>query len=172
MHATPWSEVNTDGAGLRSREGDRRGLAASGPFQLLPDSSTSVTFALVFAQGADRFDSVTRLRSDARRVLATQASGGFEPSRVNAPDPRQRPLAVSRPRPNPFRDVTTVLVEGAAETPVRVSVYDTLGRRLSTTMTTAPEARVEIGRGLAPGVYVVRVEGSGFAETFTAVKTR
>ncbi|OZC01636.1 T9SS type A sorting domain-containing protein [Rubricoccus marinus] len=167
-----WSEVNADGAGTPIPAGDRRGIPGSGPFRLLPDSSTSVTFALVYAQGTDRFDSITHLRSDARRVLAAQASGAFEPSRVEGFEPRQRPLAVSRPRPNPFREATTILIQAPANTAVQVSVYDALGRRLSVSDAETPEARVEIGRGLAPGVYVVRVEGAGFAETFTAVKTR
>ena len=79
---------------------------------------------------------------------------------------------MSRPRPNPFRETTTILIQAPANTAVQVSVYDALGRRLSVSVTETPEARVEIGRGLAPGVYVVRVEGAGFAETFTAVKTR
>ena len=77
---------------------------------------------------------------------------------------------MSRPRPNPFAGATVVEVRGATpEAALTATVYDVLGRRVR-----APEVvangSVEVGRGLASGVYVVRVEGNGFAETFRVVK--
>ena len=165
-----WSEVNNDGMGTGNRRGNRRGVTSTGPFRLVPGASSSVMFAYAFAQGADRFGSVEALRRQASGILAAEASGAFEAERVRGVLPQ--PLAVSRPRPNPFSGSTTVEVQGAFDTPVRVSVYDALGRRLSTTETSAPEARMEVGAELAPGVYIVRVEGLGFAETFTIVKAK
>ena len=168
-----WSEVNTDGSGTNNPLGQRRMSFSSGPFQLFPDSSTTASFAFLFAQGTDRFNSVRVLRSQARGVLAAQAAGGFEPERIGGVPPPV-PLAVSRPRPNPFTDATTVEVRGATpEARLSVAVYDVLGR-----LVRAPEAvegsrrSVELGRGLASGVYVVRVEGTGFAETFPIVKVK
>ena len=136
-----------------------------------PIAPPPLTLALVFAQGTDRFDSIRSLRGQARGVLAAQASGGFEPVRVGGA-PHPVPLAVSRPRPNPFREAALLEFEGAVDTPVRVAVYDTLGRLLASEEITTPAARVEVGRGLASGVYVVRVEGTGFSEAFPIVKIR
>ncbi|OZC03528.1 T9SS type A sorting domain-containing protein [Rubricoccus marinus] len=168
-----WSEVNVDGTGTRNPSGDRRGVASTGPFRLAPGASESVMFAYAFGQGEDRFSSVRVLRGQARGVLAAQASGAFEPERIGVIPP-PLPLSVGRPRPNPFSGSTTVEVRGAApEARLTVAVYDVLGR-----LVRAPEAvegargSVEVGAGLAAGVYVVRVEGAGFGETFTIVKTR
>ncbi len=170
-----WSEVNYDGQGSASGGRSRWGLAATGPLRLEPGETMDMTFAILFGQGEGRFDSITKLRSQAGGVLRIAEAGAFDlqPFTYLNPDvlPRQ-PLAISRPRPNPFSDTAEVVLRGAVDTPIRVSVYDVLGRRLSSTETSAPEARVEVGAGLGAGVYVVRVEGFGFAETFTVVKTR
>ena len=167
-----WSPENVDGMGTRLGPRVDMYSLASGPVTLQPQSSTTATFAYLFAQGEDRFSSVRRLRGQARGVHVAHASGAFEATPVAGSAPPEQPLAIRRPRPNPFSGTTAIQLQGAVDTPVRVSVYDVLGRRLSTTETSAPEARVEIGAELASGVYVVRVEGRAFAETFTVVKTR
>ena len=169
-----WSEANPTGnapPANQSGAGIRLSLSSTGPFRLDSGASTSLTFALAFAQGEDRFDSLLNLRARADALLSASGTDTLAPRRVGgAPIPP--PLAVSRPRPNPFRDATTVEVRGAApEARLTVAVYDVLGR-----LVRAPEAveggRVEVGRGLAAGVYVVRVEGTGFAEAFPVVKIR
>ena len=171
-----WSNENIDGTGTNTAAGDTRGIASTGPVDLAPGESMEVTFAIVFAQGEDRLDSVVKLRGQAEIVRRVGESGGFDlaalrsiPEEAVPPTP---PLAVSRPRPNPFPDATTVEVRGAApEARLTVAVYDVLGR-----LVRAPEAveggSAEVGRGLAAGVYVVRVEGTGFAEAFPIVKVR
>ena len=174
--ADGWSEVNFDNDDerdpQRSASDLRMGALSSGPFRLAPGEFTTATFALAFAQGRDALASVRGLQARARGLLSAQASGTFEASRVGSATPSPLPLAVGQPRPNPFREATTLVLQGAVDTPVRVSVYDVLGRRLSTTQTTTSQTRMEIGRELGAGVYVVRVEGRAFAETFKVVKTR
>ena len=166
-----WSEVNTDGSGTTIRW-PAPDVVLQRPVPALPRQLDDGQLRLLFAQGTDHFNSVRVLRGQARGVLAAQASGAFEPVRVEGPPPAPVPLAVSRPRPNPFSDATTVEVRGAApEATLTVSVYDVLGR-----LVRAPEAveggSAEVGRGLAAGVYVVRVEGTGFAEAFPIVKVK
>lgn len=171
-----WSEMNIDGNGSNNGTGERWGMVPAGPFRLAPDSSATVTFALVFAQGADRFDSVRRLRRKARGILQAVDQGAFDPVRLAVPDVPV-PLSVRRPYPNPFADAAAVEVResgapgGAA---VAVTVYDALGRPVAgpEAVAATPSGRLEVGRGLAPGVYVVRVSGPGFDEAFVITKIR
>ena len=65
------------------------------------------------------------------------------------------------PRPNPFRDTTTLRYTLAEPGPVRLDVFDLAGRRVAT-LADAPRAAgthaVALdGAGLADGVYVVRL---------------
>ena len=175
-----WSNENNDGNGSPTPQGDSRGMGATGPVDLAPGESMEVTFAIVFAQGEDRLDSVTRLRGQARIARRVGETGGLDLAALRT-FPEEViptiPLSVSRPRPNPFRDAATLLFResGSPEAAVvRISVYDALGRRVMAPVETVvtPEARVEVGRELAAGVYVVRVEGTGFAEAFPVVKVR
>ncbi|GIV58037.1 MAG: hypothetical protein KatS3mg042_0950 [Rhodothermaceae bacterium] len=71
---------------------------------------------------------------------------------------------VSAAYPNPFRGATTLRVAVAKTQPVRVAVYDVLGREVAVlhrgplTGGTTHTLRFEAG-GLPAGVYVVRVQG-------------
>ena len=171
-----WSTENIDGQGQPFFASDKWGMIATGPVNLEPGASMETTFALVYAQGGDRLDSVTRLREQARTVRQAAEAGALDIRALHLseppPDTLARPVTIRRPRPNPFHDATTVEIQDASGANARVSVYDPLGRLLSTTEVAAPEARVAVGRGLAAGIYVVRVEGTGFAEAFPIVKVR
>ncbi|OZC03529.1 T9SS type A sorting domain-containing protein [Rubricoccus marinus] len=172
-----WSEENWTGSGESSPSGDRRDLAATGPVRLEPGESAHATYAIVFAQGSDRLDSITRLRAQAQVVGRAASAGGFPlqafENFLQAPPPPSPVLTLTRPRPNPFSESATVRMTGASGARASVSVYDVLGRRLSRVdVEGAPEAEVEVGAGLPSGVYIVRVEGLGFGETFTIVKAK
>ena len=170
-----WSNENADGSGARSSAGlDVRMLASAGPFRLMPGASTEVTFAVVFAQGEDRLDSVTRLRGVARVARRAVEGGALDPTalrRVPDSTPPEVPVSFRRPHPNPFTDVASVIVRGADAT---ITVYDMLGRRVAGPEAVGPSgtSTVEVGRGLAPGVYLVRVAGFAFEEAFTVTKAR
>jgi len=172
-----WSERNIDGTGTAHPPGGRRMTLGSGPVTLAPDASASWTFALVFAQGSDHLDSVTRLRGNAEQMHALQAAGYFEPARIvgtSTPPPPAPPLAVRRPSPNPFAGTTALTLRGLAGEAVTLTVTDVLGRTVERrdVTPTADDVDVALGAGLAPGVYVVRVAGRGFDLGFPVVKTR
>ena len=172
-----WSEENNDGEGTHNNTRDIRMLASTGPFHLEPGASEEVTFAVVFARGADRLDSVVELRELARAVRRAAEAGGFEPVTLRTLPEEvvepEVPLSVRQPYPNPFHETAVVEVAGhrAGGGAVRVSVYDVLGRRVSADVA-GGDGRVEVGRGLPSGVYVIRVEGAGFEETFSVTKVR
>jgi hypothetical protein len=71
-----------------------------------------------------------------------------------------------RVTPNPARGLSVVAFEVSTAGPVRVAVYDRLGRevvRLAEGPRAAGPHEVPVGHGLAPGVYVVRVETAAWA---------
>lgn len=85
-------------------------------------------------------------------------------------------LRVLAPRPNPARGTAEVAVELGEAQHVRAALYDALGRRVLTVTDAAAPAgtlalRLDVGR-LAPGVYVLRVEGaaSTASQTVTVVR--
>jgi len=148
-----WSEENTDGEGTRSEPGDRRFVVSTGPFRLEAGETEEVVFAIPFAQGTDRLDSVVELRTAARYVRNAYEAGLFEPQRV-------RPLAAEPPPPqdfalcafpNPFASSASVeltVAEGAGA--LRLAVYDVLGR----------EVAVLTDGVLAPGEYPFALDGA------------
>jgi choice-of-anchor B domain-containing protein len=79
--------------------------------------------------------------------------------------------------PNPFQDVGQLEVSVNTSGPVRIELIDLLGRTVQTAFDGSLQAgqvhRQAISGGdLAPGVYLVRVSGSGFAATHRVLKTR
>ena len=86
-------------------------------------------------------------------------------------------LTVGAVYPNPTAGAARITVEVDAAQPVRVSVYDALGREVAVAfdapMTPGDERIVTLGAdALAPGVYVVRVQGETFAESRQLVVAR
>lgn len=85
-------------------------------------------------------------------------------------------FVLSAAYPTPFRDVLHLDVSVPQARPVRVVVYDVLGRSVARltdgllsagrhTLTWQPE-------GLAPGTYFIRLEGDGFTDTRTVTYLR
>ena len=78
--------------------------------------------------------------------------------------------AITAPYPNPARHQATFEVAVSESQPVRVTMYDVLGRRIRTLYDDELPAqrteKIRIGtQDLASGVYFVRVKGEGFAKT-------
>ncbi|MEM8558603.1 MAG: T9SS type A sorting domain-containing protein [Bacteroidota bacterium] len=77
---------------------------------------------------------------------------------------------LASPYPNPVRVSATVAFAIARPVPVRVEVYDVLGRPVQTLYDATPDAdtpvraRLDATR-LASGTYVVQITGEGFRET-------
>ncbi|MEM8558601.1 MAG: T9SS type A sorting domain-containing protein [Bacteroidota bacterium] len=72
--------------------------------------------------------------------------------------------------PNPFVDEATVTFAVREREPVRVVVYDLLGRAVQTVYTGTPAANTPVrvrldGQRLASGAYVVEIAGERFRET-------
>lgn len=173
-----WSAENTDRLGTTDYSGDARMAAGVGPFRLAPGETDTLAFAVTFAQGTDRLDSVVRLRGVAERARAVYRAGAFAPRRLTLdgqpplPEPSEA-VRLGRPSPNPVGDGgATVRYEVPAGTPMRAVVLDVLGREVAV-LHDGPVASatgtLALGRaGLAAGVYrlVVRVPAGEAVRSF------
>ena len=105
---------------------------------------------------------------------AVVVSGSPVSNEADAPEDAPQ-LTVGLPFPNPTAGRATVPVTLAASGPLRVAVYDVLGREVAVAFdgpAGAGPLAVEVGGGLAPGAYVVRVVGPGVAEVRRLTVTR
>ena len=81
----PWSEVDEENA-----PDDRRFLVTTGPFELSQGDSQDIVYGVVFAQGSDRFDSITQLRL-ADEIAQTAYDIDFELASAPPAPPRCSP---------------------------------------------------------------------------------
>ncbi len=128
-----WSEENVDGQGTRSASGDRRGYIATHISSLASGESATIDLAILFAQGTDRLDSVTRLRGVSDQLQATYEAGDlFVDGRQIVVSEEAAPEASGafalRIGPNPSRGAATVRLSLDSPEAIRVRVLDALGR--------------------------------------------
>ncbi|HMB93326.1 MAG TPA: T9SS type A sorting domain-containing protein, partial [Rhodothermales bacterium] len=175
---TFWSELNIDEAGSTTAPSDRMFIMSSGPFRMEPGDEQEFTLAIVWARGTDHLDSVSELRKAMRSiqrgfpVLSTPDS-----TLSQLPEPELPATnAYTRNYPNPFTETTTIHYELADPAPVRLAVYDVLGREVATLVDDAQEAGfydVEFdGRNLPVGVYVYRLQVGTAIVSETMVRIR
>ena len=172
-----WSEENADGEGTPNRADDRWFSLASGPFRMEPGATEEVVFALPFARGTDRLDSVVKLREAAAYLQNAYDLGFFEPQRVGAlpePPPPPEAFALSRLFPNPFRgeaSITLTVPDGA--TTARLAVYDVLGREVAVladgVLAPGDHPLTLDGSRLAAGVYFLRLATARQTESITLI---
>jgi hypothetical protein len=171
-----WSEENVDGDSTSNPSGDRQMWPSFGPFRLEPGEETEFVVAIPFAQGADRLDSVVKLREAARYLQRAYDLALFEPQRVRpAPAEPPPPQAFAlRAYPNPFAasaSVELTVAEGAGA--VRLAVYDVLGREVAVladdVLAPGDYPFTLDGAELPAGVYFVRLETGRQTESIALV---
>ncbi|MCH8123005.1 MAG: T9SS type A sorting domain-containing protein [Bacteroidetes bacterium] len=161
-----WSEMNADGLGTRIEPGDRRWFISSGPFSLGAGEDTDFTFAIVWALGKDRLDSVSRLRKVADRVRKAFEIGAWNEPILISEDPvpaEPNPSAALADNfPEPFFESTTIRYRVPHFANVQLVVLDMLGREVSV-LVREPQSAGEysvtfVGTDLPSGVYFYRIE--------------
>ncbi|MEP0548440.1 MAG: T9SS type A sorting domain-containing protein [Rhodothermales bacterium] len=163
-----WSNTNNCEGGANSG-GNHRIIPTAPPFSLQPGEARMFDIAFLFAQGTSNLDSITELRAASDRVQAAYDDGSLFDARLpvasegHAANPST--LRLHAVYPNPARDRATVAFSLAEPGPVRLAVYDVLGRRVRTLAegplaagdhTTAFDAA-----GLPIGIYLVVLEAGG-----------
>ena len=87
-----WSECDSDGQGTSIAPADRRFVMSSGPFTINPGDFQQIVFGIVWARGADNFDSVAKLQQ-ADELAQAAFDVNFElPAPPAAPDVVATPL--------------------------------------------------------------------------------
>ena len=100
-----WSEVNADGEGLSLSPGDRRGSISTPAFDLAPGESYLLDIGILFAQGSDRFDSITDLRA-----VSDAAQEAYDSASLFLPESAPPPITLAAPvlsSPNDGEDLTS-----------------------------------------------------------------
>ena len=135
---------------------DHRVLLSVGPYSLDPGDTVSFMIAVVAGYGAE---GVIQAAAQARGSYVT----GVETTPV-----REIPAeySLSQNYPNPFNPTTMIQFDLPERGPVKLEVYDMLGRRVATLVDDVLQAgrqAVEFdAHGLSSGMYVYRIEANGF----------
>ncbi len=113
----------------------------------------------------------TMNNADLQRGLT--AAGFNRVAAVPEPAPRPSPALALSAEPNPSRGVTTLRYRLASAAHVRLTVFDTSGRRMTTLVDedrpAGEHSFLLTGRGFAPGVYLYRLEANGASVVRRAV---
>src|SRR5690606_18579769 len=140
---------------------DRRTVIGTGPYTIGAGETQSIQVAYVAA------NTEIGLMNAAQEV--EELVGGLvaiEPG----PDGTPGTHALSQPAPNPSAGRSALTLEVAQAQPVRVAVYDALGREVAVlhdgTLAAGQQHRLDLDASALPsGVYVVRVVGQHFTDT-------
>jgi hypothetical protein len=129
---------------------DRRLMVNTGGFTLAPGDTQEVVFAVIMAQGTNRFESITKLRQSAkfiREFYYNTRFAGEEPPTI----PEE--FKLSQNYPNPFNPSTTIEYEIPRIALVELKVFDILGSEVETL----------VKEEKSPGTYKVIFEPKSLA---------
>ncbi len=160
-----WSALNQDGAGNHEPPQDQQFRVGSGPFDMAPNDTLEFVFAIVFSRGENHLDSVKRLKNDVS-VILDAGDSVLEPTFIETPSsPIPPPSAIvgfDQNFPNPFSITTTIRYSLPDNLPVRLAVYDVLGREVELLVDEMQEAGVYTvefkANDLPAGLYMARLE--------------
>ncbi len=141
-------------------------MMSVGPFDLAPNSSHKVAFALIGGENLDDLKANTRAARAIFTTLAVEDPG--------TPPTPPSTFALFQNHPNPFNPSTTIRYRvgtGSGPQKVRLQIYNLLGQKVRTLVDRLQgpgEYRVQwdgkddSGRRLASGVYLYRLEAGRF----------
>jgi len=157
-----------DGTGIYSySSGDRRLVMGMGPFNMAPNDTQEVVFALIAARGNSNLNSVTELKSKTRFVQNFYNNLIFTNAANLKSEPQQ--YYISQNYPNPFNPSTTIIYSVPEKTNVELIIYNILGKRVAILLNEekAPgEYRLHFkAADLASGVYYYQLRTKNYVST-------
>ena len=159
-----WTELNMDDAGNALTTGDRKFIVTTGPFSMMPGDTIDIRFAIVWARGRDHLDSVTILKERTSGLHRfSESFYTFRPVATQSKPPLSNfLLGFDQNHPNPFTQTTSLRYSLPEPLPVRLSVYDVLGREVAVLVDAAQEPGIYSvdfdARGLPAGLYIARIQ--------------
>ncbi len=149
---------------------DYRMLTCCGPFDFRPGDSQFVLVKLAVAQGTDRLNSITELRS----ILNEPFDPMVDTSTGEPPPQLPGSFWVGQNYPNPFNPLTTIEYNLPRPSRVTIDIYNILGqkvRRLVDAGRVAGPHRVDWdgtnqdGEAVATGLYFYRVQAGRLVDS-------
>ena len=131
------------------------------------DASTNIEYGLDFGGVTVSYDLVVagdeRFESDGIYVVSELAASSV----VSNEAATSGAFALGTNYPNPFASSTTIRYQLASQGPVRLEVFNALGRRVALLVDEvkpagAHEVSLDVADGLASGIYVYRIRAGSF----------
>ncbi len=156
--------------------GDRMFMITAGPFSMAPGDTQEVTAAIAIAQGTDNLSSISYLRQLAPLIQIEYES-------VSTAEESELPASYTLlPNyPNPFNPTTTIHYELPQRSDVQVTIYDLLGRKVTTLVNKPQDAGLKSiiwnatndhGKPVSAGVYLYQIRAGEFVQTKKMVLLR
>lgn len=113
---------------------------------------------------------VELFRGKVKRLQSAKGTNSEDPARAGV-------LRLDLTGPNPFRHATTLEFENDKAGPVRLTMYDALGREVAVLFdgyvpAGTPRRAVLDAQGLAPGLYVCRLDAAGRMQVQSIIHVR
>jgi len=147
--------------GMSLPRGDRRMMLATGKFDMAPNSVQEFVIAIFAEQGANRLESVTKLKVTATQLheyYTNSITTGL--SEGGSIQPIQYQLAQNYP--NPFNPSTVIEFSLPEQSNVQLEVFNILGEKVADLVNAEMNAGVHKvnfdGASLTSGVYVYRLK--------------
>jgi hypothetical protein len=151
-----WTEKNAG-----NPPGDRRGIAASGPYQFKPGETKTISFAYVFSQKAgangDNTFNVAQMKKDVKHIRDIFTKGSIA-SCSSTSGIAEDALDAKRLKiyPNPVTNEARLINTGASACSVRV--INGLGQEVYSTWFAAMDEKALPLQNLAAGIYTIIVQ--------------
>ena len=147
---------------------DRRIMINTGPVEIAPGDTQNVVFALIFAQGTDRLNSVTELKKKAALVKHFYYNN-LSTTSVETKKEIPNSYSISQNYPNPFNPTTKIDYSIPTAGKTKLVIYDILGREVKTLVNEFQNpGNYKINfdaRNLSSGVYFYRLSLNDFSDT-------
>ena len=160
---------------LRKTSGGAGFYMFTGTFNMAPQDTQWVMFALTAAQGGDNLKSITELRRRANVLHQFEYNELVKQSEIevydpNTPSPNLTSFVLYQNYPNPFNPKTTIEYEVPEKSFVTIKIYDILGREVQTLVNNQEQVRFKYkvvfdAISFPSGVYFYRLQAGSFTET-------
>jgi hypothetical protein len=156
---------------------DIRILLSTGPFALSKGDTQEVCAAFLIAQGNDRLNSITQLKSYSKLVAYFFSKIELE-KRILGKPTEETPTVyyICQNYPNPFNSSTSIRFQIPEDNDVTLKVYDIIGREVAVLVREKKKAGIHSATWNATSfpssVYIFQLRAGGFVQARTMMLIR